>query len=193
MKIKQLAVITTTIAAAAMVQAVAPSAQAAVLGTGSATCANVSFSFNDCAGYFDGNDKQGDSGLSNLNSLFGEGWTFVGDSDSNNPLISFTSGGNNSTAGSARTNLTGAGAIAVKAGNSYALYTIEDLASFDWSTAGVKTVGKKGNTPELSHLSLYRQANPVQPPAVKEIPEPSMLLGLVGLVGLGIRSRREDA
>ncbi len=192
MKIKQLAVITTTIAATAMVQAVAPSAQAAVLGTGNTTCAKVSFSFNDCAGYFDGNDKQGDSGLSSLNSLFGEGWTFVGDSDSNNPSITFTSGGTGSTTGSARTNLTGAGAIAVKAGNSYALYTIEDLASFDWSTAGVKPVGKK-NTPTLSHLSLYRQANPVQPPAAKEIPEPSMLLALVGLVGSGIGSRREDA
>lgn len=191
MRIKQLALVSATTAAIAIFQAVAPSAQAAVLGTGNTTCANVGFSFKDCAGYFDGNDKQGDSGLANLNSLFGRDWIFVGDSDSNSPAVSFTSGGTNSTTGSAKTNLTGAGAIAIKAGNSYALYTIDDLASFDWSTAGVKTVGRKGNTPELSHISLYRQAHPIQPPVTKEVPEPSMLLGLVGLVGIGIRSRRE--
>ena len=102
------------------------------------------------------------------------------------------SGGDGTQAGSASTDLSGFGAIAIKAGNSYSLYTVDDLATFDWGTAGVAKVGKKGNTPGLSHLSVYRQANP-EPPVSQEVPEPSLLLGIVGIVGASQRLRRKDS
>ena len=166
----------------------ATSAQAAVLG-GGGQCANVSFSYIDCAGYFDGNDKgaQG-TGINNLNSLFGSDWSYVGDQESG--TVSFSSGGDGSQFGSATTSLSGAGAIAIKAGNSYALYSIADLSSFDWSTTGVKGVGKKGNTPGLSHLSVYKSVLDQEPEKPQEVPEPGIFLGLVGLVGMGTRLKQ---
>lgn len=158
--------LSTAIAAAAIIAAQsASSAQAATLG-GSGLCANVDSSFyTDCAGSFSGNDK-GSKGtaLDNLNDLFGPGWSFAGDSDSDN-LVSVLYGKDN-TSGTATTSLSGAGAIAVKAGKSYSLYRVNNLASFQWSTAGVTPVGKKGNTPDLSHISVYKSAfdNPPEKP-----------------------------
>ena len=78
----------------------------------------------------------------------------------------------------------------MKAGNSYSLYTIADLANFDWSTAGVATVGK-GNTPGLSHLSVYAKggASESEPTSV---PEPGMIIGLVGLMGVGSCLQRKE-
>lgn len=186
----KLALATATTAALLFVNSVTSSARAATLGGGS-TCSEVSFSYLDCAGSFSGNDKgaQG-SGLSNLNSLFGEGWSFVGDNEDG--LVSFTDGGNGTQSGSASTDLSGFGAIAIKAGNSYSLYTVDDLATFDWGTAGVAKVGKKENTPGLSHLSVYRQANST-PPDSQEVPEPSLLLGIVGMIGVSKRLRRKDS
>jgi hypothetical protein len=161
------------------------SAQAAVLG-GSGTCSNATFAYLDCAGAFAGNDKgaQG-TGLTNLNSLFGSGWSFAGDDSSG--TVNFTSGGDGTQSGSATTNLTGFGAIAVKAGNSYSLYTVANLASFNWNTLGVTPVGKKGNTPALSHLSVYTKK--VNPP--RDIPEPATLVGLVVAAGVGTRLKRK--
>lgn len=182
MNIKQLAIAAFTATALAFGSSITSSAQAAVLG-GSGTCDKVSFTYLDCAGAFAGNDKgaQG-TGLANLNSLLGPGWSFAGDNESG--LVSFTSGGTNSTLGKATTSLSGFGAFAVKAGNSYSIYTVADLASFDWSTAGVTPVGKKGNTPDLSHLSIYTKTPP------RDIPEPAMLLGLATVVGAGTRLKR---
>lgn len=190
MKIQQLVLATATTTALFFVQGVTSSASAATLG-GSSTCSEVGFNYLDCAGSFSGNDKgaQG-SGLSNLNSLFGDGWSFVGDNEDG--LVSFTDGGDGTQLGSASTGLSGFGAIAVKAGNSYSLYTVSDLASFDWGTAGVAKVGKKGNTPGLSHLSVYRQADSA-PPVSQEVPEPSLLLGIVGMIGVSQRLRRKDS
>jgi hypothetical protein len=183
--IKQLAIAAFTTTAVALSPALASSAQAAVLG-GSGTCDKVSFTYLDCAGAFAGNDKgaQG-TGLSNLNSLLGPGWSFAGDNESG--LVSFTAGGTNTKVGKATTSLSGFGAFAVKAGNSYSLYTVANLASFDWSTAGVTPVGNKGNTPDLSHLSIYTKR---QTPPPKDIPEPTMLLGLATVVGMGTRLKR---
>ena len=188
-KQKKLALVTATTVALLSVQGVTSSAKAAVLG-GSSTCSEVSFSYLDCAGSFLGNDKgaQG-SGLSNLNSLFGEGWSFFGDNEDG--FVSFTDGGESTQLGSASTGLSGLGAIAIKAGNSYSLYTISDLAAFDWGTAGVAKVGRRGNTPGLSHLSVYKQASS-EPPASQEMPEPGLLLGIVGMVGVSSRLRRKD-
>ncbi|WP_121971695.1 PEP-CTERM sorting domain-containing protein [Leptolyngbya sp. BC1307] len=189
MKIQKLALATATTVALLSVHGVTSSAKAAVLG-GSSTCSEVSFSYLDCAGSFLGNDKgaQG-SGLSNLNSLFGEGWYFAGDNE--DELVSLTNGGEGTQLGSASTKLSGFGAIAIKAGNSYSLYTVKDLATFDWGTAGVAKVGKKGNIPGLSHLSVYKQTIP-EPPVSQKVPEPSMLLGIAGIVGVSKRLRRKN-
>ncbi len=189
MHIKQLALM----ALAATVTTLAPSAfnaaQAATLGTGT-TCAKATFAYIDCAGAFTGNDKgaQG-TALTNLNTLFGSGWSLKGDSEAGG-LVTFESGGTNAKSGVARTSLTGPGAIAIKAGNSYSLYTISNLTKFDWSTAGVTLVGKKGNTPDLSHISVYARA--VNPPTTpRHIPEPGMLLGLVAIAGAGGRLKQK--
>ncbi|EKV02349.1 hypothetical protein Lepto7375DRAFT_4575 [Leptolyngbya sp. PCC 7375] len=184
--IKQLAWTVLGSTAVLLTQSLTSAAQAATLG-GSGTCANVSFNYIDCAGAFSGNDKgaQG-TGLNNLDALFGSGWSFVGDNEDS--TVSLTSGGKNSKTGSASTSLSGFGAIAVKAGNSYSLYTVADLASFDWSTEGVTPVGK-GNTPGLSHLSVYKQAGDPEPEP-ESVPEPSLLLGVLGLVGAGIRLKK---
>jgi hypothetical protein len=188
MKIKHLGLTVLAAMAAFVVQPFTPDAQAAVLG-GSSTCASVSFAYLNCAGSFAGNDKGASgTGLSNLESLFGSGWSFAGDSEDG--LVSFVSGGDGTQVGSASTTLKGAGAIAVKAGASYSLYTVSDLAKFDWSTGGVTPVGKKGNMPGLSHLSVYRQAV-VAPPDLQEVPEPAMLLGLVSVMGASTRLKRK--
>ncbi len=182
-KVKRLAIAALTTTAIALSPSLTSSAQAAVLG-GSGTCSKVSFTYLDCAGAFAGNDKgaQG-TGLANLNSLLGPGWAFAGDNESG--LVSFTSGGTNTKSGKATTTLSGYGAFAVKAGNSYSLYTVADLSSFDWSTAGVTPVGQKGNIPNLSHLAAYTKSAP------RDIPEPTLLLGLVAVAGMGTRLKRQ--
>ncbi|NEZ55424.1 hypothetical protein [Adonisia turfae] len=184
--LKQLTLTVLGSTAVILAQSLTSSAQAATLG-GSGTCANVSFNYIDCAGAFSGNDKgaQG-TGLSNLDALFGSGWSFAGDNEDS--TVSFTSGGDGTKVGSASTNLSGFGAIAVKAGNSYSLYTVADLSSFDWSTEGVTPVGR-GNTPGLSHLSVYKQAGEPEPES-KSVPEPGLLLGFLGLVGTGVRLKK---
>ena len=183
MKIKCLVPVAIATMAISFSQAVKP-AQAAVLGggNGTPTCDKVDSNyFLDCAGWFDGNDKgaQG-TGLTNLNNLFGGNWSLAGDSDSSNPVVK-TGGGKS---GTATTSLSGFGAIAVKAGDSYSLYTVKDLASFSWSTAGVRLVGKGKNVPDLSHISVYVKDDP------QSVPEPSLLLSVVGIAGLGTRLKR---
>ena len=190
MKIKHLVPMAIAATAIAIAQPVT-SAQAATMG-GSGLCTNVDSSFfTDCAGSFGGNDK-GNKGtaLDNLNSLYGAGWSFAGDSDSDNVVsVMF---GEDDTAGTATTSLSGAGAIAVKAGNSYSLYRVNDLASFSWSTAGVTPVGKKGNTPGLSHISVYKSPFDSAPEQSQEVPEPGLLLGLVGIAGVGARLKKKN-
>ncbi|PZO58640.1 MAG: hypothetical protein DCF15_04785 [Phormidesmis priestleyi] len=189
MHIKQLALIALATTAATLAPSAFDAAQAATLGTGT-TCAKATFAYMDCAGAFAGNDKgaQG-TALTNLNTLFGSGWSLRGDSEVGG-IVSFLSGGTSTTSGVAKTSLTGPGAIAVKAGNSYSLYTVNNLATFNWNTLGVTPVGKKGNTPNLSHISVYARA--VNPPTTpRHIPEPGMLLGLVAIAGAGVRLKQK--
>lgn len=188
MRAKRLVIAALATTAAVLAPSMTYKAQAATFG-GNNACAEVSFTYVSCAGFFSGNDKGASgSGLDNLNNLFGEGWSFAGDNESG--LVTFLSGGEGTKAGSAKTTLSGAGAIAVKAGNSYALYSVSDLSSFDWSTEGVQKVGSKGkNTLGLSHLSVYRR---IEPEAPKKVPEPSMLLGLVAMMGAGARLKKKD-
>ncbi len=189
MHLKQLTLVALTATAVTLVPSAFDSAQAATLGTGT-TCAKATFAYTDCAGAFEGNDKgaQG-TALTNLNALFGTGWSFKGDSEAGG-IVSFLSGGTSTTSGVAKTSLTGPGAIAVKAGNSYSLYTINNLATFNWNTLGVTPVGKKGNTPDLSHISVYTQAG--KPPSTpRDIPEPGMLLGLGAIAGASVRLKQK--
>lgn len=164
------------------------SAQAATLG--GSTCEKSDFSYLDCAGAFSGNDKGAKgTAISNLNGLFGGDWSFAGDNEDG--TVSFLSGGGGTKSGSASTSFSGEGAIAVKAGNSYSLYTVSDLAEFDWDTFGVARVGKKGNnSPGLSHLSIYKRAMEAANPS-EEIPEPGVLIGLVMVGAVGTRLKRK--
>lgn len=191
MKVKNFVLTALMTAAVGLVQSTTSSAQAATLG-GSGSCANVTFTYIDCAGYYEGNDvgAQG-TALGHLNALFPDApWTLVGGDEDG--TVTFGTSGLGSTSGTASTLLSGFGAFAVKAGNSYSLYTVANLARFDWSTAGVKPVGKKGlNTPGLSHLSIYRSSRPEVPPPAQPVPEPGILLGLVAAAGIGSSLKRK--
>lgn len=190
MKIKHFVLTAAMTAAVGLVQSTTASAQAATLG-GSGSCANVTFTYISCAGYYEGNDVGAKgTALGNLNTLFPDApWTLVGGDE--NGTVTFGTGGLSSTSGTASTLLSGFGAFAVKAGNSYSLYTVANLAQFDWSTAGVNLVGKKGNTPGLSHLSIYQSSRPEVPPPATPVPEPGMLLGLVAAAGIGSSLKRK--
>lgn len=187
MQVKKIATATLAASSLCLVASTFTSAQAAMIG-GSSICESSSFSYVDCAGAFSGNDKgaQG-TAIANLDSLFGGSWSFVGDSEDG--TVSFAAGGDGTTAGTASTSLSGSGAIAVKAGKSYSLYTVENLASFDWDTFGVTPVGNN-NSPGLSHLSIYQQALD-STPSSEEIPEPGILLGLVMVAGAGRRLKQK--
>ncbi|MFK8182312.1 MAG: PEP-CTERM sorting domain-containing protein [Phormidesmis sp.] len=191
MKIRTLAIAAMTASSLGLLGSVFSSAQAASLG-GSGTCTSSEFSYLQCGGAFSGNDKgaQG-TGLSNLNTLFGGSWSFAGDNEDG--TVSFLSGGDGSKSGVASTDLSGAGAIAVKAGNSYSLYTIANLAEFEWDTFGVTRVGRHGNnSPGLSHLSIYKRAMDDGSASTEEVPEPALLLGLVMVAGAGTRLKRKS-
>jgi hypothetical protein len=187
MKIRHLAFTTLAAIAAGLSQIGTSAAQAAVLG-GSGTCSNVTFGYINCAGAFAGNDKgaQG-TGLTNLNSLFGTGWYFAGDNEDG--TASFSAGGLGTKTGSATSSLSGAGAIAIKAGNSYSLYTVANLASFNWATTGVTLVGKNKNVPGLSHVSLYAQRH--NNPVPQDIPEPGTIVALLAAGGLTAKLKRQ--
>ena len=182
MKVKHFALTAVMTATVGLASSATSSAQAAVLG-GTGSCANVTFTYINCAGYYIGNDKgaQG-TGLNNLNSWFqGSPWTLVGEDESGAGLKEGTAG---------VPAFSGFGAFAVKAGNSYALYTVADLASFDWSTTGVARVGNQGrNIPGLSHLSFYKPTVPPTPEP-ESVPEPGLLLGLVAAAGIGSSLKR---
>ncbi len=193
MKVKNFVLTAVMTAAVGLVQSTTTSAQAATLG-GSGSCANVTFTYIDCAGYYEGNNLGArGTALENLNTLFPDApWTLAGGDEEG--TVTLSTGGLGSTSGTAYTPFSGFGAFAVKAGNSYSLYTVANLAQFDWSTAGVKLVGKKGlNTPGLSHLSIYRSSRPEVSPPATPVPEPGILLGLVAAAGISSSLKRKTS
>jgi hypothetical protein len=174
-------------------------AQAATLGGGTCSVSEVTItgygSADNCAGFFSGNDKGGgtDPAISLLNDgLFGDfgSWVRTGtDGD-----FTGTGSGQTGTWNFAQ-GFSGPAAVAVKAGNSYSLYFFADVAeaySGTFATGGVNTVGKKGNTPGLSHLSVFTAQRPsTPPPTAQSVPEPASILGLLAIGGLGIGLKRQ--
>ncbi|MBU0557485.1 MAG: PEPxxWA-CTERM sorting domain-containing protein [Alphaproteobacteria bacterium] len=79
--------------------------------------------------------------------------------------------------------------VTVKAGNDFKLYEIPNggaSSGEDFSSIGIK-VGKKGNTPDISHISFWTVPN-VAPP----IPEPAtwaMMMAGLGFAGMVMRRR----
>lgn len=181
-------------------------AQAATLGSGTCSVSELTVtgygSADKCAGYFEGNDKP-TSALSLLDStkdkagIFGNfgTWSLAGtDGD-----FTGTGAGETGTWNFAK-GFSGPAAVAVKAGNSYSLYFFEDVADAyagTFSTAGVAKVGggpkgKGGNTPGLSHLSVFTAQRPDTPPSTPQaVPEPASILGLLAIGGLGIGLKRQ--
>ncbi len=152
-----------------------------VLTAGILSMSALSASAASLIGAFSGNDTgaQG-TAISNLNTLLGPTWTVAGKSDDG--FGTFLSGGHGSQNGIWSTGLTGAGAFAVKAGNGYLLFETNDISTINWSTVGL-VVGR-GNTPGLSHLSVFT-GGPVRPGDPAPVPEPLTLLGSGLALGFG--------
>lgn len=153
---------------------------------------------DSCAGYFDGNDDGAQGTLDGMldNNLFGNfgDWSQVGKSDQGGSGVTAN---NNQTSGvwSVLEALTGPFVVSVKAGNSYSAYFFENTDSLDifggtFSTAGVKPVGR-GNTPGLSHLSVWTPEGGNQGGDPTDVPEPASILGLGILAGAATTLKRK--
>lgn len=139
-----------------------------------------------CSGFYSGNDKKKDAALDLLNGdLFGDfgEWTLEATDDNFN--VGSDTFGNWSLIDALVDSFSGPGAIAVKAGNSFSLYFFEMVADFNsgtFNTAGVEKVGQKGNTPGLSHLTLYIGKQISVGPGPNPVPTPSTALLFISAV-----------
>ncbi len=170
--------------------------QAATFGGGTCSVSEVTVtgygSADNCAGFFEGNDKP-TGALSLLDGgLFGDfgSWSLTGTDDD----FTGTGSGQTGTWNFAQ-GFSGPAAVAVKAGDSFSLYffaNVADAYAGTFSTGGVDTVGKKGNIPGLSHLSVFTAQRPdTPPPTPQPVPEPASILGLLAMGGLGIGLKRQ--
>ena len=162
-------------------------AQAAVLDAGAGTCNTSQFTTStECGGYFDGNDDASD-----INDIFGGLWEQVSkvESGTTSGVLTVNSVGQTSGTWSATgLNYSLYDYVAViKAGNSFSAYKLADgTIDGNWDTLGVEPVGKNGNTPGLSHLTLYKaDAEPV--------PEPLTILGSATALGIGGLLKRQQS
>ncbi|MBD2082022.1 PEP-CTERM sorting domain-containing protein [Leptolyngbya sp. FACHB-17] len=149
--------------------------------------------FSACQGAFSGNDDQSGSGaLLNLltTGVFNgiTNWTFVGKSDSGTGAVTAPNAGISGN-WSVQTGLTEPFVVSLKAGNFWSAYFFDNATSAavfggTWNTNGIAT-----NTPELSHLTVYR-ANVTPPP--ERVPEPGTLaaLGLAAVGAFGLKRKR---
>ena len=143
---------------------------------------------NGCLGQLSGNDDG--NGLANtlatLASEWGGTWqkadkwdTDLGRNDNGILNVSYT----NSTTGTFDfSGITGPFALAVKAAPGYNLFYFEDATSFDrdWTTEGL--INNGGQTPGLSHLTLYTQGGGFNP---EPVPEPLTIMGSAVALGFG--------
>ncbi len=76
--------------------------------------------------------------------------------------------------------------LTVKAANDFSIFSIEGLTTGPWSTVGL--VNNGGNTPNISHVTVWKLVGGTTTP----IPEPGTLtLMLIGLGGLLLVGRRQ--
>jgi PEP-CTERM motif len=155
-----------------------------------ATATNASWS--DCAGAFQGNDKnQLADVLATIQTEFGlAGALFQGASDDalGGPFSGNPSGASGTL--SFDTAIDAPFVLAIKAGNAFSLFYFDGIgaavSSIDYTTLGVSTNGN-GIGSGLSHASVYAVS------MVQGIPEPhTYALMLAGLVAIGFMSRRRQ-
>jgi hypothetical protein len=178
-------------------------AQAALIN-GGGTCNLSGFtSYTDCAGFFDGNNgNAGDDGIaaitgndkaSDIDLIFGGSWMEVvkagsglaSENDVTLTVGNFGTIGGTWSATGLNYNLYDYVAV-IKAGNSFSAYQLANgTTGGDWDTLGVEPVGG-GNTPGLSHMTLYKaDAEPV--------PEPLTILGSATALGIGGLLKRQQS
>ncbi len=179
-----------SVLAAGLLSLSAIEASAASLGPGNGTCSVtdvtvLGMNATSCRGYYAGNDKNQDTEDTLADQFAAGTWTQSVSSDDDPGSLPITGAG--TTSGTWGTTITHNldFALAVKAGNSFSLYYFTgktlplDLGDATWSTAGVEPVGS-GNTPALSHLTLYTGTSGTNP-----IPEPLTMLGAGTALGFG--------
>ena len=198
---------------AALAVTTAISVSTATAAQAAPDCAAANFSYTECSGSYtlgggqndvtDGGEDNIATQMLNGDDLFGtEDWNFGAKYDGS------TSGANNeglsvdglgSTSGTfsfsdidlATTDL----AISLKSAKGFSLYYIEagtlsDSSEIAWDTFGTST-NRKGKAQALSHLSYFtRVADIPELQAVKKVPEPAALSGLIA-VGAAAALRRK--
>ena len=168
--------------AVAAVTAFAPSTNALTLNGHSCTNGTVTGTIS-CEGAFDGNNSN-----QNLNGLFGFDWgSEVLKAEEDNGFmdgdldIDFTTGETSGT-----WDLSGFDfglydqlMFVVKGGTTFSAYLWDGVStSGTWNTLGI--VNKSGNTPGLSHFSVY---GVVGDGDTEDVPEPLATVGLLAIVG----------
>jgi hypothetical protein len=139
-----------------------------------------------CLGQLSGNDDGNGLAdtLTTLADKWGGTWQKADKWDGGSESNVFTSvTGQGTTSGTFNiSGITGPFALGVKAGNAHNLFYFDSAQAVgNWTTTGLINGG--GNTPGLSHLTLY--TGPGGTPPVNEVPEPLTMMGSAVALGFG--------